>query len=251
MLTLLREDRFPAIWIPSAELRDLRALLLHRHEWVRLRTRVQNALQSLALAEGLRRGHGLWSRTGRAELTAVPLAPLASDRRQALVALYDTLHRDIVALTTQISAVAKTRPHACRLMTHPGVGAVTALATEVFVGDPGRFRDAKTLASYVGLIPSEYSSGSQQRLGRIAKQGNRFLRFLWCEAGLQAARREPALGRFYRRKAHQRGRAKARVALGRKLGIRLWILLRDQIDYREFCRRAPATAPECRVCGDA
>jgi hypothetical protein len=90
------------------------------------------------------------------------------------------------------------------------------------------------------MIPSEYSSGPRQRLGRLTKQGNRFLRFLWCEAGLQAARREPSCGRFYRRKLHQKGVGKARVAVGRKLGIRLWILLRDQIDYAEFCRRAPS-----------
>lgn len=136
-------------------------------------------------------------------------------------------------------------------MTHPGVGPITALATEVFVGDPTRFRDGKALASYVGMIPSEYSSGPRQRLGGLTKQGNRFLRFLWCEAGLQAARHEMGLQRFYRRKLHQKGVGKAPVAVGRKLGIRLWILLRDQIDYAEFCRRAPsrATARGCLHAG--
>ena len=129
-------------------------------------------------------------------------------------------------------------------MTHPGVGPVTALATEVFLGDPARFVDAKALASYVGLIPSEYSSGGRQRLGHLTKQGNPLLRFLWCEAAVHAVRRDAALGRFYRRKLQQKGLGKARVAVARKLGIRLWILLRDQIDYDEFCRRAlsPATA---------
>ncbi len=64
-------------------------------------------------------------------------------------------------------------------MTRPGVGPVTALATEVFLGDPARFTDGKTLASYVGIIPSEYSSGGRQRLGGLSKQGNALLRFLW------------------------------------------------------------------------
>ena len=96
----------------------------------------------------------------------------------------------------------------------------------------------------MGLIPSEYSSGSRQRLGHLTKQGNPLLRFLWCEAAVHAIRRDVALGRFYRRKLQQKGLGKARVAVARKLGIRLWILLRDQIDYDEFCRRAlaPATA---------
>jgi transposase len=90
------------------------------------------------------------------------------------------------------------------------------------------------------MIPSEYSSGARQRLGRLSKQGNPMLRFLWCEAAIHAVRRDAALGRFYRRKLQQNGIGNARVAAARTLGIRLWILLRDQIDYNEFCRRAPS-----------
>ena len=93
-------------------------------------------------------------------------------------------------------------------MTHPGVGPVTALATEAFLGEPSRFVDAKALASYVGMIPSEYSSGDRRRLGKLTKQGNPFLRYLWCEAAIHAVRRDPTLGRFYRRKLLQKGTAK-------------------------------------------
>jgi transposase len=244
LLNLLAEDRFPEIWMPSAELRDLRALLRHRDQWVRLRTRVKNALQGLALAHGIRRGAGLWSQPGQAMLTALPLAPHAGHRRSELQTLNDHLTKHIDELDQQVAEQARQRPQARRLMTHPGVGAVTALATEVFLGDPSRFGDAKALASYVGMIPSEYSSGDRQRLGKLTKQGNPFLRFLWCEAAIHAVRRDAALGRFYRRKLQQKGLGKARVAVARKLGIRLWILLRDQIDYEEFCRRAPARATE-------
>jgi transposase len=95
------------------------------------------------------------------------------------------------------------------------------------------------------MIPSEYSSGARQRLGALTKQGNAMLRFLWCEAAIHAARRDAALGRFFRRKLQQKGLGKARVALARKLGIRLWVLLRDQIDYEEFCRRMRGC-----LCGD-
>jgi transposase len=124
------------------------------------------------------------------------------------------------------------------------VGPVTALATEVFLGDPLRFVDAKALASYVGMIPSEYSSGDRRRLGKLTKQGNPLLRFLWCEAAIPAVRRDAALRRFYRRKLQPKGLGTARGAVGRKLGIRLWIVLRDPIDYDEFCRRAPAQTTE-------
>lgn len=240
LLQLLAEDRFPTIWMPSTELRDLRALLLHRHQWVRMRTRVQNALHAIALAHGVRRGHTLWNREGQALLASLVLPPHTADRRSELQALYQHLQTHIDRLDDRVQHVARERARATLLMTHPGVGSVTALATEVFVGDPARFLDGKALASYVGMIPSEYSSGTRQRLGALTKQGNPFLRFLWCEAAHHAARRDPDLQRFYRRKVAQKGFAKANVAAARKLGIRLWIMLRDQIDYAEFCRRGLA-----------
>jgi transposase len=240
LLNLLAENRFPSIWMPSTELHDLRALLRHRHQWVRMRTRVMNGLQGLALAHGMRRGAALWSRAGQAALAALPLPPHAGDRRSELQALNERLTTQIKELDVRVSAEAHARPQARRLMTHPGVGPVTALATEVFLGDPSRFCDAKAVASYVGLIPSEYSSGTRHRLGQLTKQGNAMLRFLWCEAVIHAVRRDVALRRFYQRKLQQKGLGKARVAVARKLGIRLWILLRDQIDYPEFCRRTPS-----------
>ena len=239
LLKLLVEDRFPAIWMPSTEQRDLRALLLHRHRWVRMRTRVQHALHAIALGQGLRRGPTLWSRNGQAVLAALSLPPHAAHRRTELVALYQHLDAQVDQLDERVKQAAIERPGATQLMTHPGVGPVTALATEVFLGDPTRFADGKALASYVGLIPSEYSSGARQRLGALSKQGNPLLRFLWGEAAMHAVRRDPELQRFYRRKLAQKGLGKARVAAARKLGIRLWIMLRDHIVYDEFCRRGP------------
>ncbi len=237
LLRLLVEDRFPTIWMPSTEQRDLRAFLRHRHQWVRMRTRVQNTLQSMALSNGLRRGTSLWSQAGQDALQALPLAPHASQRRAALLALYPQLQKSIEDLDKQASEQALQRPQAHRLMTHPGVGPITALATEVFLGDPTRFADGKAVASYIGMIPSEHSSGRRQRLGALSKQGNTLLRFLWVEAAMHAVRGDPELKRFYRRKLVQKGVGKARLAAARKLGIRLWIMLRDEIDYKEFCRR--------------
>ena len=237
ILKLLAEKRFPAIWLPTKELLDLRALLLHRHQWTRMRTRIQNALQAIALANGLRRGASLWSYDGQAKIAFLPLMPHASYRRSALQAMYKKMEKEIENLTQQVAEQAQQRCGARLLMTHPGVGPVTALATDVFLGDPRRFVDGKALASYVGLIPREYSSGERQRFGGVSKQGNPLLRFLWCEAGTHAVRRDPELKRFYRRKLVQKGLGKARVAVARKLGIRLWIMLRDEIDYQEFCRR--------------
>ena len=237
LLTLLAENRFPAIWMPSREQRDLQILLRHRDQFVRIRTRVQLSLQAVALSHGLRRGHSLWTCGGQHTLRTLPLAGHASQQRDTLLALYPQLQGPIDELDRQVEKEAQQRSQSRRLMTHPGVGPTTALATEVFLGDPQRFADGKSLASYVGMIPREHSSGGRQRLGRISKQGNSLLRFLWGEAVIHAVRRDPELRRFYRRKLAQKGMGKARVAAARKLGIRLWIMLRDEIDYAEFCRR--------------
>jgi transposase len=100
-----------------------------------------------------------------------------------------------------------------------------------------RFADGKAVVSYVGMIPSEYSSGGQQRLGGLSKQGNPFCDFSGARQPYTPYATIQSLQRFYRRKLAQKGLGKARVAAARKLGIRLWIMLRDQIDYQEFCRR--------------
>src|SRR3984893_18917502 len=149
ILKVLVENRFPSIWLPSKELRDLRALLLHRHQWVRMRTRVQNALQGMALANGLRRGPSLWSQAGQQVLASLPLAPHTAHRRSELQALYVKFEAQIEKLNQRVEEQALERPGAVLLMTHPGVGPVTGLATDVFLGDPARFADGKALASYV------------------------------------------------------------------------------------------------------
>ena len=237
VLQLLAEDRFPSIWMPSSEQRDVRALLLHRHQWVRIRTRVQNALQAIALSHRLRRGSSLWSQAGQQAMASLPLTPYAAERRTALQSLYRHLAEQIDDLDRKVEELAWQRPQARRLMTHPGVGPITALATETFLGDPSRFPDGKAVASYVGIIPREHSSGGRQHLGRLSKQGNPLLRFLWCEAVGQAVRKDADLKRFFQHKLVQKGLGKGKVAAARKLGIRLWIMMRDQIDYQEFCRR--------------
>ena len=237
ILELLIEGRFPEIWMPSTEERDLRTLLRDRHQWVKMRARLQHTLQAIALNHALRQGHALWSQAGQSALQALPLPPYTSQRRTELLSLYVELQKRIQELDKEVEAQARQRPPARRLLTHPGVGPVTALATDVFLGDPSRFATANEVASYIGMIPCEHTSGKRQRLGKLSKQGNSLLRYLWTEAAMSTVRKDPELQRFYRRKLIQKGMGKARIATARKLGIRLWIMMRDQIDYEEFCRR--------------
>ena len=178
LLRLLRENNFPRIWVPSPENRDLRQLLWHRHRMVQMRTRIMNQLQALAMNEGQRRKKKLWSEAGRAQLEKLPLAPWASRRRQDLLELLDRMNPSIEELTAAIEREARKWPEALRLMTHPGVGPLTALAFVLIIGTVERFQCGKQIGSYVGLIPCEDSSAGHQRLGHITKQGSSLLRFL-------------------------------------------------------------------------
>lgn len=236
LLRLLREERFPRIWVPSLEERDVRQLLVHRYKQVQARTRMKNQLQAMALSQGVRKKRKLWNEAGRAELEKLELLPYAAARRKQLLASLEGVEAEIAALDRQVEAEVKQRPGAVKLMTHPGVGPITALAMVLTLGPAERFGSAKQVGSYFGLIPSEYSSGERQQLGRISKQGNSFLRFLLVEAGQTAVRGDAELGRFYRRLAMRKHRALAKVAVARKLAMRLYLMLREDWNYAQLCK---------------
>jgi transposase len=244
---LMREDRFPRIWVPSLEERDVRQLLVHRHKQVQARTRTQNQLHALAFSQGVQRKRKLWTAVGRAELEKLELLPYAALRRQRLLATLDQLGAEIAGLNRQVEEEVKHRPAALRLMTHPGVGPVTALALVLTLGPAERFESGRKVGSYFGLIPSEHSSGGRQRLGHISKQGSSFLRFLLVEAGQSAARYDAELGRFYRRLAVRKHRALAKVAVARKLATRLYLMLREDWNYAQLCRAVVQASPSHSV----
>ena len=216
LLRLMRENNFPKIWVPSPENRDLRQLLWHRHRLVQMRTRIMNQLQALAMNEGKRRKTKLWSTQGRAELESLALAPWASRRRRELLELLDRLTPSIEELSATVEQEARKKPDVLRLMTHPGVGALTALAYVLIIGTPERFARGKQVGTYVGIIPSEDSSAGKQRLGHISKQGNSLLRFLLVEAAQAAARINPHWRRRYMHLAMRRHKSIAKVAMGRR-----------------------------------
>jgi transposase len=244
LLKLLEEDRFPRIWVPTPGERDARQLLLHRHKLVRMRTQVKNQLQALALNQGVQRKRKLWSAAGRKQLEALPLLPWASRRRAELLMLLDQLEASLGELDRAVIEQANARPAVRRLMTHPGVGPITALAFVLTMGPAQRFGRGKQVASYFGLIPSEHSSGGgQQRLGHISKQGNPFLRGLLVEAAQSAVQHEPEMRRQYQRLAQRKCRALAKVAMARKLAVRLYWMLRSDADYAQLIQGSHAGQP--------
>ena len=231
LLRLMREGNFPRVWVPSPENRDLRQLLWHRHRLVQMHTRIMNQLQAIAMNEGMRRKTKLWSEQGRAELEKLALGPWTSRRRQELLELLDQIDPVIEELSKAAEQEAHKRPEVVRLMTHPGVGFLTALAYVLIIGTPERFHCGKQIGTYVGMVPSEESSGDKQRLGHINKQGNSLLRFLLVEAAQAAARSNPEWRRRFVRLAMRRHRNIAMVAMGRRLAIRLCWMRRNGCEY--------------------
>ena len=236
ILQLLLEDRFPQIWVPSWENRDLRQLLWHRHRMVQARTRIMNQLQAVAINEGLRCKKRLWRESGREQLEAFRLAPWASRRREDLLKLLDGLNPTIAELTQAIEREVEKCPAAQRLRTHPGVGPLTALAFVLIIGKADRFECGKQIASYLGLVPLEDSSGSRRRLGHITKQGNSLLRFLLVEAAQVTARSLPEWRSQYVHLTMRRGRKIAKVAMARKLAVRMYWMMRKEWDFGKFTK---------------
>jgi transposase len=215
---LMLEKNFPQIWVPSPENRDLRQLLWHRHRLVQMRTRIMNQLQALAMNEGYRWKKKLFSEQGRAQLEKLTLAPWASRRRKELLELLDRMNPTIEELTVAVEREARKRPEVLRLMTHPGVGPLTALAYVLIIGTLSRFPRGKQIGTYVGMIPSEDSSAGKQRLGHISKQGNSLLRFLLVEAAQAAARNHPDWRRRYMHLAMRRHKSNCQGSDGAQAG---------------------------------
>jgi transposase len=123
--------------------------------------------------EGLRYKKRLWRETGRQQLESLVLAQWSNRRRQDLLELLDRTNPTIAELTAAIEQEAEKYPEAQRLMSHPGVGALTALAFVLIIANAERFQCGKQVASYQGLVPLEKSSGKRRRLGHITKPGVR------------------------------------------------------------------------------
>src|SRR6266436_697175 len=236
ILKLLVEGRFPRIWMPSSEVRDLRQLLLHRYKLVIMRARVKNELQHLCLNKGVQRKHKLWSAAGQQILRELPLQPWAGRRRDDLLKLMAMLDQQIEPLDQAVKAESERGKMALLLQTQPGVGPITSLAYVLTMGDVSRFPRGKQVASYLGLIPREHSSGGRQKLGAITKQGNRMLRMLLVEAAQTAVRLDPEFRKAYLHRCHQKPKGVAKVAAARKLAVRLYWMLRTHVGYPEIVR---------------
>jgi transposase len=188
------------------------------------------------MGEGVCRKKKLFTKKGRAELEGLALDPWASRRRQELLRMVDQLDASLKEFDQAVAEQAEQSAAAVLLMTHPGVGPVTSLAFVLTLGPVERFARSKQVVSYLGLNPREHSSGGRQRLGSISKQGNPMMRSLLVEAGHTAARLDRELRQDYQRLKLRRGSGVAKIAIARKLAVRMYWMLRSQANYAQLVR---------------
>ena len=238
ILDLLLAKRFPRIWVPTPDERDLRQLLWHRHKLVCLRTMLGNQLHALAMSRGAVPQEKAVHQKRPTELSGVwrwVRGPAGGAKNFCNCSTNSTPRlRSWIARFWKKPSAAKMR---CCLMTHPGIGPVTSLAFVLAIGPVTRFPRSKKIASYLGLNPSEESSGGRRRLGAISKQGNTMVRWLLIEAVYPAVRKDPELRQDYQRLKFRRGHAVAKVAIARKLAVRMYWMLRSGAAYAQLVRR--------------
>jgi len=230
----------PAYRVSDAR-RHVRAELAVRETLVRTRARYITLAKTLVRRDGLRVPTSSPAVAVR-HIHALPvladalsLSPFLGEELAPLTAILAPLSAEIAAADRRLEAHAATDPDVARLMTMPAIGPVTATALVATIDDIQRFRSAHQFEAYLGLVPSEQSSGERQHRGRITKTGNARMRWLLIEAGWRvlhaktpatAALRTWALGI-----AARRGKRVAVVALARRIAGILFAMWRDGVSY--------------------
>jgi transposase len=231
---------FPRLYLRALQRREVLRMLRYRQQLIKRRTIGKNSLQALALQSGLAKGPHLFTKAGLQELESASMSPAMQWQRKQWLQLLEPLNERLLETMLWLKQQSLADQRISRLRTHPGVGLLTALCLVHSLEPVSRFANTRKVTAYAGLDPVERSSAERQRFLKISKGGSRVLRFLLVEAAHTAIRKDADLKRFYQRLAQRHGRPKAKVAVSRKLLIRTYIMLRDEIDYAEFQRRAVA-----------
>ena len=231
------------VHVPTSEIRQWRALITYRQHLVQRRTKIKNHIRDLLLREGqlLPRGRSAWTLAGMAALAEMvkPLGEVSVDelwRGELGVELVQLkeLQQQIVMVEAKLDHLAAADSRVQLLRTIPGVGPRLAEAIVAMFDDPTRFRTAGEVSSYIGMVPKQFDSGETERNGRITRHGNRLVRSLLVEVAWASLRHNPWARECYQRiSGGKKSRKKiAIVAVGRKLLVRCWGMLRHQTPWR-------------------
>ena len=231
------------VHIPNIEVRQWRALIAFRQQLVRRRGKVKNHIRDLLVAEGqiLPRGAKCWTQLGLAHLTALakPFSEIELNelwRGQLDIELRQLreLQRELEQVEEKLDAIAKADPRIALLRTIPGVGPRLSEAIVALLDQPERFHKAREVSAYVGMVPKELDSGETVRRGRITKHGSRLVRSLLVEVAWAGLRYNSWVRETFQRiSGGKKSRKKiAIVAVGRRLLVRCWAMLRDGTSWR-------------------
>jgi transposase len=237
---LLYLGETPTVHVPSLEVRSWRELINCRSQVIAKRTRAKNSVRALLRSAGVvpPKQPGLWTKKGLAWLRQLPL-PTASQqlRRDLLLEEIETLIRQVRRIEQQLNRQAQQTPAVAQLRSIPGVGIRTAEAVAAFLDDPDRFRNAKAVGSYFGLVPCQDQSGDKNRLGHITREGAPVVRQLVAEAAWQAQRRSPTVRAYFERAQRDDPQRKkiAIVATAHYLVRVMWALLKHGTVWEEKC----------------
>ena len=199
---LLYLGEVPTVHVPSLDVRTWRELINCRSQVIAKRTRAKNTVRALLRSAGQLppKNPGLWTKAGFAWLRQLAL-PTASQqlRRDLLVEEIETLTRQLRRIEHELNHRAQQVPAVLQLRSIPGVGIRTAEAVAAFLDDPHRFRNAKAVGQYFGLVPRQDQSGDKNQLGHIRREGAPVVRRMLAEAAWQARRRSPTVRAYFDR----------------------------------------------------
>jgi transposase len=230
---LERTGFLPEAYIPTRPVRDSRELMRYRLALVHFRTGMKNRIHGLLDKLGVMHSYtDLFGAAGRRFLETVELRAVYRKALDGYLILLDHVEERIVAATRDIKAAIQPDPRAELLMTIPGVAHLTAHLLLAEIGDISRFKSAKKLCAYGGIVPMTRQSANHCYQGRITREGSRYIRWAMIEAAQKAPSKDPALMSCYRKLAPKRGPSKARVAVARRLLTAVWYVLTLAEPYR-------------------
>ena len=240
ILDLLIRGDFPRIHRYSPASRAVLQQLRYRQRLVKMRTMIINSLRFMVTSRGISFRSRVQSRRGQMKLQQIVLPEPLRLQRDELQVLLGELNTRIDNVDAWLAAKAESDERVQRLRTHYGIGVLSGLCLVATLESVERFANPRKVTAYVGFDPVEDTSADRRRIGAISKQGSRLLRFYLVEAGQIAIRKDRDLARVYKKLSLRRGHAKAKAAVARRLLVRAFIMLRDEIDYDEFLRRGVA-----------
>ena len=236
---LLRSNLLPLSYVPEKPIRLNRELLRYRASLVKIQTGVKNKIHTILAKNNVNHGYSdLFGKEGMVFLHSLTIPENYKIALEGYLAVLDTVRREIRAASKKVQELAEENHDALLLMGIPGMGYYSALLTASEIGDVKRFRSAKQLCAYAGLVPSTHASGNTCFHGHITKQGSRWLRWILIEAAIHAVKRPGMLRRFYFKIEKRKGGQIAKVAAARKLLEWIYHILRDGRTYQEIEKRA-------------